>query len=137
MPIDDPESLRKMLTESKVIAVVGFSNRTGRPSYDIGRLLQQWGYRVYPVNPEIDDVVDGMKILDSLDEVPEHIDIVNVFRRSQFLPGVVAEAIRVGADNVWVQMGLESEEAAQMAEAAGLGYVEDRCIKVDYMRLVL
>lgn len=136
MPIDEPEALRKMLADAKVIAVVGFSNRKGRPSYDIGRLLQKWGYRVYPVNPEIDDVVDGMKILDSLDEVPEHIDIVNVFRRSQFLPGVVADAIRVGADNVWVQMGLESEEAASMAEAAGLGYVEDRCIKVDYLRLV-
>lgn len=136
MPINNSQQLRQMLTQSKVIAVVGFSDRPGRPSHDIGRMLQQWGYRVYPINPEVDGVIDGMKILDSLDEVPEHIDIVNVFRRPQFLPGVVDDAIRVGASSVWVQLGLSSDEAAQKAEDAGLQYVEDRCIKIDYYHLM-
>ena len=136
MPINNSDELRQLLRDTKVIAVVGFSDRPNRPSNEIGRLLQQWGYRVYPVNPEIDAVVDGMKILDSLEEVPEHIDLVNVFRRPQFLPGVVKDAIEVGADAVWVQLGLSSDEAAQMAEDARLKYVEDRCIKIDYARLM-
>lgn len=136
MPINDPNQLRDLLTNAKVIAVVGFSNRPDRASNEIGRMLQRWGYRVYPVNPDIDDVVDGMKILDSLDEVPEPIDIVNVFRRSQFLPGVVDDAIRVNAKAVWVQLGLSNPEAAQKAETAGLSYVEDRCIKIDYYRFI-
>jgi uncharacterized protein len=136
MPINNSDELRQLLRDTKVIAVVGFSDRPNRPSNEIGRLLQQWGYRVYPVNPEIDGEVDGMKILDTLEEVPEHIDLVNVFRRPQFLPGVVKDAIEVGADAVWVQLGLSSDEAAQMAEDAGLKYVEDRCIKIDYARLI-
>lgn len=136
MLIDTNDELREMLRDAKVIAVVGFSDRVGRPSNEIGRMLQRWGYRVYPVNPEIDGEVDGMTILDSLADVPEPIDIVNVFRRSQFIPGVVEDAIKVGAKGVWVQLGLTSEEGAAMAESAGLKYVEDRCIKIDYMYLM-
>jgi len=136
MLIETNDELREMLSDAEVIAVVGFSDREGRPSNEIGRLLQKWGYRVYPVNPEIDGEVDGMTILDSLADVPEPIDIVNVFRRSQFIPGVVEDAINVGAKGVWVQLGLVSEEGAAMAESAGLKYVEDRCIKIDYMYLM-
>jgi predicted CoA-binding protein len=137
MPIHDSAGLRDLLTSARVIAVVGMSDRTDRPSNQIGRLLPQWGYRIYPVNPDIaGKEIDGMKVLPSLDAVPEHIDIVNVFRRAQFIPEVVEDAIKVGAEAVWVQLGIVNDAAAQRAEEAGLKYVQDRCIKIDYFRLI-
>ncbi len=137
MPMDDRSELRSLLTESRVIAVVGMSDRGDRPSHQIGRLLKKWGYTVYPVNPEIaGQEIDGMKVLASLDEVPEPIDIVNVFRRAQYIPEVVEAAIAAKAPAVWVQLGIVNDAAAQRAEEAGLKYVQDRCIKIDYLRLV-
>lgn len=137
MPVTHDADLRSLLTDSRVIAVVGMSDDPTRPSNSIGRLLKRWGYHVYPVNPECNvDFIDGMKVLNSLAEVPEPIDIVNVFRRAPFIPAVVEAAIEVGARAMWVQLGIVNNDAARRAEQAGLVYVQDRCIKIDYMRLV-
>lgn len=135
MTINDSHGLRRILKEARVIAVVGHSDRPGRTSYSIGRYLREAGYRVYAVNPNISEV-DGEKAYANLAEVPEPIDIVNVFRRSEFLAGVVDEAIAVGAKAIWAQLGVYDEAAAKEAESAGVDMVMDRCIMVDHRSLV-
>lgn len=135
MTINDRNELRKLLESARVIAVVGHSDRPHRTSYSIGMYLRAAGYRVFAVNPTITEI-DGEPAYASLEQVPEPIDIVNVFRRSEYLEGVVDEAIAVGAKAVWAQLGVYSEAAAERAEAAGLQIVMDRCIKVDHGMLV-
>src|SRR5437762_3242997 len=108
------EKLHDVLASARVIALVGYSPQRFRVSHEIGKFLQQMGYTVYPVNPTVAEI-DGQKSYASLADVPEHIDIVNVFRRSEFLPGVVDEAIKVKAGFVWAQVGVFSEEAAKKA----------------------
>ena len=136
MTLSTDDELRSLLTDARVIAVVGMSDRPGRISKSIGLMLRDWGYTIYPVNPQVHSDIDGLKVYETLAEVPEPIDIVNVFRLSAYLPGVVEEAIAVGAKAVWAQLGIWSDEAEQMALAAGLPMVQDRCIKIDYMRLI-
>jgi len=131
----DPLTIQRVLHHAKTIAVVGLSPNELRASYFVGYYLRRHGYTVIPVNPRETEIL-GQRCYPSLVDVPVPIDIVNVFRRPQFLPGVVDDAIRVGADSVWVQLGLSSDEAAQKAEGAGLRYVEDRCIKIDYYNLI-
>lgn len=131
MLINNRNELRRILTEAKVIAVVGHSDRPNRTSYRIGAYLREAGYRVYAVNPTI-STVDGARAYASLAEVPEPIDIVNVFRRAEYLDQVVDQAIAVGAKAVWAQLGVVDAAAAQKAEAAGLDMVMDRCIMVDH-----
>lgn len=135
MTINDNERLRKMLESAEVIAVVGHSDKPHRTSYRIAQYLRDAGYRVYPVNPTVDQI-DGEKSYASLADVPEPIDIVDVFRRSEYLEGVVDDAVEVGAKAVWAQQGVADEAAAQKAEEAGLDIVMDRCIKVDHARLL-
>jgi predicted CoA-binding protein len=132
---DKPRDLQTLLTEARVITVVGHSDKPYRTSYDIGQYLRNVGYKVYAVNPTIEEV-DGERAYPSLADVPEPIDIVNVFRRSEYLQGVVDEAIAVGAKAVWAQLGVIDDAAAQKAEAAGLHMVMDRCIKVDHGMLI-
>lgn len=134
MTINDNDSLRQLLEDAKVIAVVGHSDKPSRTSYRIAQYLRAAGYKVYPVNPTVDEI-DGEKSYASLDAIPEAIDIVDVFRRSEFLEGVVADAARVGAKAVWGQLGVRDDKAAAKAEEAGLDMVMDRCIKVDHARL--
>ncbi len=134
MPVHDDQTLADMLTEARVIAVVGFSDKPHRTSHQIGMRLREWGYTVYPVNPTVAEI-DGLKAYPSLAAVPEPVDIVNVFRSSEHLPGVVEDAIAAGAKAVWAQIGVSDVGAAHAAEDAGLKMVMDRCIKVDYMRL--
>ncbi|MBL1174754.1 CoA-binding protein [Pantanalinema sp. GBBB05] len=126
--------LRQILTATRVIAVVGHSDRSDRVSYQIAQFLRQVGYTVYPVNPAVREI-EGQPCYPSLHEVPEAVDIVNVFRRSQFLVGVVEEAIGIRAKTVWAQLGIADQVAAQLAQAAGLTMVMDACIKVEYWRL--
>ncbi len=135
MTINDSHGLRRILKEARVIAVVGHSDRPQRTSYSIGRYLRDVGFRVYAVNPTITEV-DGEKVYPSLAEVPESIDIVNVFRRSEFLDEVVDQAIAVGAKAIWAQLGVYDEAAARKAETAGLDMVMDRCIMVDHRSLI-
>jgi len=135
MTINNPNDLRRILQEARVIAVVGYSDKPHRTSYRIGRYLREAGYKVYPVNPSVAEI-DGVRSYASLAEVPVPIDIVNVFRRSEFLAEVVEQAIAVGAKAVWAQLGVVDELAAKKAEEAGLSVVMDRCIMVDHGQLV-
>ncbi len=127
----NPEQL---LSQSRTIAVVGHSPKPERVSYQIAQYLRQAGYEVYPVNPGHDSI-DGRPCYRSLAAVPVAIDLVNVFRRSEFLPGIVEEAIAIQAKAVWAQSGISSETAGAIAKAANLPLVMDRCIKVEHLRL--
>ena len=124
-----PELLRK----SRVIAVVGLSSKKFRPSHGVAEYMQREGYRIIPVNPNEVEVL-GEKSYARLEDVPEHIDIVDIFRRSDFVPAIVDSAIRVGASVVWMQEGVEDERAARKARAAGLTVVMDRCILKEHSR---
>ena len=135
MPTYDDNKLKDILTNAHVIAVVGHSNRPDRPSYRIASYLRSVGYKVYAVNPRLQEI-DGEKVYANLAEIPEPIDIVDVFRRAHHLDGVVDEAIEVGAKMVWGQFGVEDFQAAVKAEAAGLDMIMDRCILVEHQRLV-
>ena len=134
MRISDDEALREMLSESKVVAVVGHSDKPFRTSYQIAQYLRDAGYKVYPVNPTVSEI-NGERVYASLAEIPEAIDIVDVFRRSEYLEGVVRDAIQVGAKAVWAQLGVADLIAEKEAVAAGLPIVMDRCIKIDHQRL--
>jgi predicted CoA-binding protein len=131
------EELRKLLLDTKVIAVVGLSANPDRPSNQVAWYLHHQGYRLFGVNPMCPEPeVFGVPVLASLDQVPEPIDVVDVFRRSEHTPQVAREAVAVGAGALWLQMGIASPEAQAIAEQAGLRYVENRCLKVDHARLL-
>ena len=132
-PPDD--TIRKLLVEAKTIAVVGASSKPTRPSFDIFRYLLRAGYRVFPVNPGEKDVF-GQRAYASLADLPETVDIVNVFRRSELTPAVATEAVAHGAKVLWLQLGVSSDEAAAIATAGGLTVVMNSCIKVDHRQLV-
>ena len=120
-------SIPDLLRNSHVIAVVGLSSDEMRPSYGVAEYIQRAGYRIIPVNPNEKEVL-GEKAYARLEDVPEKIDIVDVFRRSVFVRGVVESAIRIGARAVWMQEGEVDEEAAKLGRDAGLEVVMDRCI---------
>src|SRR5438552_18613291 len=129
----DVDPITKILGESKMIAVVGLSSNPMRPSHGVTEYMQAAGYRIIPVNPNETEVL-GEKSYARLEDVPEKIDIVNVFRRAEEVPPVVESAIRIGAKAVWMQLGVENEEAAEKARAAGLTVIEDACILVEHRR---
>lgn len=131
---EDDNAMRVVLTNAKVIAVVGHSDKLERTSFVVAQFLRDVGYKVYPVNPMVSEI-DGQPSYPSLKDVPELVDIVNVFRRSEYLPEVVDEAIAVNAKTVWAQLGVYDQPSAQKALDAGLNIVMDACIKVEYMRL--
>ena len=131
----DDQAMRDMLAKARVIAVVGHSNRPYRTSYQIAQYLRHAGYTVYPVNPTVTEI-DGQPSYPTLADVPESIDIVNVFRRSEHLAEVIDEAIAVGAKAIWAQLGVVDEAARQKAIDAGLDVAMDACIKVEHRRLM-
>lgn len=131
----DRAAQREILRTARVIAVVGFSSDPSRASYQIGHFLRHAGYTVYPVNPTITDI-DGMKVYPSLKDVPEPIDIVDVFRRPEYLVGVVEDAIAVKAKTVWAQLGISDEAAARLAHSAGITLVMNNCIMVTHHALM-
>jgi predicted CoA-binding protein len=126
--------LRAVLTSGKCIAVVGHSDKPSRDSYSVSHYLRQAGYQVYAVNPFIRTAF-GEPAYPDLRSLPEPVDIVNVFRRSDALPDVVAQAIAIRARVVWAQLGVSHPAAAERARQAGLIVVMDRCIKVEHLRL--
>jgi predicted CoA-binding protein len=126
----------KLLQSAKTIAVVGLSSRRTRPSYGVSEYMQSKGYRIIPVNPNETEVL-GEKAYSSLDEVPGHVDIVDVFRRSESVPEIVDAAIRIGAQGVWMQEGVVHEAAADKARAAGLEVVMDRCILKEHRKMLV
>ena len=131
------EELRDLLLGTKVIAVVGLSANPDRPSNQVAWYLHHQGYRLFGVNPACPEPeVFGVPMLPSLDQVPEPIDLVDVFRRPEYTPQVAREAVAVGAGAVWLQLGIRSDEARAVATEAGLRYVEDRCLKVEHARLL-
>jgi hypothetical protein len=131
------EELRQLLLDTKVIAVVGLSANPDRPSNQVAWYLHHQGYRLFGVNPACpEQEVFGIPVLPSLDQVPEPIDIVDVFRRPEHTPEVAREAVAAGARALWLQLGITSAESRAIAESAGLTYVEDRCLKVDHGRLL-
>ena len=131
------EALRQLLLDTKVIAVVGLSANRERASNQVAWYLNHQGYRLYGVNPACPEPqVHGISMLASLGEVPEPIDLVDVFRRPEHTPDVARAAVAAGARALWLQLGIRSDEARAIAEEAGLTYVEDRCLKVDHARLL-
>ncbi len=124
----------EILRSAKTIAVVGLSGRRFRPSYGVSEYMQSAGYRIIPVNPNELEVL-GEKAYSTLDEIPEPVDIVDIFRRPEFVPEIVDAAIRVGAKVIWMQEGVEHGEAAQKAAAAGITVVMDRCILKEHRKL--
>ena len=132
--MDDINSLRRILRENRVIAVVGLSADWFRPSYFAAKYMLEHGYRVIPVNPKYPEIL-GQRCYKALREVPEHIDIVDVFRKTQDVMPIAEEAIAVGAKVLWQQLGVKNEAAAARARAAGLEAVMDRCVKIEHGRL--
>ena len=136
MPQTSDEDIAELLTNARTIAVVGASDRPDRPSYGVMKFLQDWGYRVIPVNPQITgERIHGEFVWRELAQIGEPIDIVDIFRRPMAAGEAVDEAIAVGAKAVWLQIGVINEEAAARAEAAGLKVVMDRCPKIEIPRL--
>ena len=126
-------NIAELLRDSRVIAVVGLSNRRFRPSYGVSQYMQSVGYRIIPVNPNATEVL-GEKAYARLEDVPEQVDIVNVFRRPEYVPDIVESAIRMGAKAIWLQEDVVHEDAAQRAREAGLTVVMDRCILKEHRR---
>ena len=135
-PVND-EDLRQLLLDTKVIAVVGLSANPDRASNQVAWYLHHQGYRLFGVNPVCPEPeVFGVPVVASLDQVPEPIDMVDVFRRPEHTPDVARQAVAAGARALWLQLGIASPEARAIATDGGLQYVEDRCLKVEHARLL-
>lgn len=130
--MNSPADIHAMLS-AKSIAVIGLSEDPSKPSHYVSAYLQDRGYKLYPVNPGISEVL-GEKSYPSLSDLPVKPDVVNVFRLPKFLPAIVEEMIALGLSNLWVQQGIINLEAAARAEAAGIHVVMDRCMMVEHRR---
>jgi len=127
--------MRALLARARTIAVVGLSPRPERPSHRIARRLKAWGYRVIPVRPAVSEVL-GEKAYPSLAAVPEEVDLVNVFRAARDVGPIVEQCIALKVTAIWIQLGIVNEDAAERARAAGMFVAMDRCISVEYHRLM-
>ncbi|MCY4449003.1 MAG: CoA-binding protein [Chloroflexi bacterium] len=126
------DTAEQILRDSKVIAVVGLSDRPDRPSHGVARYMQEHGYRIIPVNSKLTEPVLGEQPYARLEDVPEHVDVVDIFRRAVDVPPVVDGAIRMGASAVWMQLGISHGEAGAKAETAGLRVVMDKCMAIEH-----
>lgn len=135
MTIVSDEEIRKILTETKKIAIVGLSNKPDRDSYKVAKYLQEAGYEIIPVNPVVDEVL-GVKAVRSLEELPTSVDLIDVFRRSEETVPVAKMAVKTGAKVFWLQLGIENEEAERIAREGGMEVVMNRCIKIEHARLI-
>ncbi len=131
----DIATIQDVLNSAKTVAVVGLSKTELRASYFVGFYLRRHGFRVIPVNPREQEIL-GETSYPSLRDIPDRVDVVNVFRTPDALPEIAEEAVAIGAGNLWSQFGVINEEGAQIAEAGGLSVVMDRCIKVEHARYV-
>ncbi|MBL8519722.1 MAG: CoA-binding protein [Betaproteobacteria bacterium] len=132
--MDDIATLRRILKDSKTIAVVGLSANWWRPSYFAAKYMQEHGYRVIPVNPAYTEVL-GETCYKSLRDIPQKVDIVDCFRKSEEIPALAADAVAIRAKCLWMQLGVANEAAAATARAAGLDVIMDRCVKIEHGRL--
>ena len=135
MAITDDEELKQIYADTKTIAVVGASASEEKAAHTIPRYLQREGYRVIPVNPRGGEIL-GEKVYEKLEDVPETIDVVDVFRPSEETPGVARDAVTVGAKVLWLQEGISSDEAERIATEGGLKVVMDRCMGATHHRLI-
>ncbi len=129
-------NVSEILRAGQTIAVVGLSSKRYRPSFGVAEYMKNAGFRIIPVNPFESEVL-GEKSYPALDSVPEHVDIVDIFRRSEFVLEIVEAAVRIGARAIWMQEGVVHEQAAKNARAAGLEVVMDRCILKEHRRLLV
>ena len=135
MPMSEAEPITELLRRATTIAVVGLTDTPVRPSYGVSSYMQSQGYRIIPVNPNISESL-GEKAYASLLDVPEKIDIVNIFRRPEAVPAIVGEAIQLRVPAIWMQEGVVHEQAAEKAREAGIFVVMDRCILKEHRRYV-
>ena len=131
--MDDSDKIRRILRNSRTIAVVGLSAQWHRPSYFAAKYMQEHGYRVIPVNPMYDEIL-GEKCFKSLRDIPHPVDVVDCFRKSAEIPAIAEEAVAIGARVLWMQLGVENPAARRIAESAGLEVVENRCVKIEHGR---
>ena len=132
MPPDD--RLRQLLSDARTIAVVGLSSSPSRASHSVARYLQNHGYRIIPVNPHETEVL-GERAYASLTDIPEQVDVVDVFRRPEYTVEVAEDAVKVGAKVFWLQSGIVNEGAQRIAQEGGLDVVMDACMKIEHQRL--
>ena len=137
MPEYNPpsEEVKAILENHKTVAVVGLSPKPERDSHKVAQYLKEHGYRVVPVNPGQKEIL-GARSYPNLKAIPFHIEIVNVFRRPEAIPPIVDDAIEIGADVVWMQLGIAHNQAAEKAREAGLEVVMNKCIKVEHMNML-
>jgi uncharacterized protein len=133
--VDDIAGLRRILDDSRTIAVVGLSANWYRPSYFAAKYMQDHGYRIIPVNPSYSEVL-GQKCYPSLTAIPGPVDLVDCFRKAEEIVPIAREAVAIGAKVLWMQLGIRNDEAAGIASAAGLDVVMDRCVKIEHARLM-
>ncbi len=132
--MDEITRLRHILQRHRTIAVVGLSANWHRPSYFAAKYMQQHGYRIIPVNPRYEEIL-GERCYASLADIPEPVDMVDLFRRGEDTPPLAEQAVAIGAKCLWLQLGVRSDEAQRIASAAGLDYVDNRCVKIEHARL--
>lgn len=132
--MDQTDAIRTILDHCRTVAVVGLSPKPHRDSYQVARYMQAHGWRIVPVNPNASGEILGEQVYPSLSEAAKHerIELVNCFRNSADIPPIVDEAIAIGAQAVWMQLGVEHAAAAEKARAAGLAVVQNRCLKIDH-----
>jgi len=126
--------LRRILKENHTIAIFGLSADWYRPSYFAAKYMQEHGFRIIPVNPKYTEIL-GEKCYPDLKSIPEKVDMVDVFRKSADCPPIAKEAVAIGAKVLWLQLGVENDEAKAIAESSGLEFVQNRCVKIEYARL--
>ena len=136
MPLTSDADLARVLSQTRTIALLGASPRLERASYRVMRFLMEHGYEVYPVNPNhTGELLQGRRVYAALSDLPAQVDMVDVFRQSRFLPGIVGESIAAGVRFIWTQLGVVHQDAAREAERAGLEVVMDRCPAIEIPRL--
>ena len=126
--------LRRILKENHTIAIVGLSADWYRPSYFAAKYMQEHGFKIIPVNPKYTEIL-GEKCYPDLKSIPEKVDMVDVFRKSADCAPIAQEAVAIGAKTLWLQIGVENDEAKAIAESGGVEFVENRCVKIEYARL--
>ena len=129
-----PEEIKDILNESRVIAVVGLSTNSERDSYKVAQYLMDKGYEIIPVNPAYPEIL-GQKSYERISDIPVDVDIVDIFRKPEFISGIVDEAIEKKAKSVWMQLGLADNKAAEKARGAGLRVVQNKCIKIEHHKM--
>jgi uncharacterized protein len=128
------QNIPEILNKSKNIAIVGLSQKPERQSHKVGLYIKNAGYNIFPVNPNYDSVL-GLKCYKSLSDIPEPIDIVDIFRKSEDVLPIVQEAVKINAKTIWMQLGIKNEQAAKLALDAGMQVIMDHCIKIEHSNL--